>query len=354
MTERRRELENLRRQLAEGDAEILRVLLRRAKLARQIGELAQGSAASAVGEHELLRSLEQMAADELPPEVVTDVFRAIHAATAPLERPARVAFVLPEGGFCQLAAQQRFGLGANFMAVESPELAIEEVRRRRADLAVFAFESSLEGPLQASVEALSATEMSLSAKIELAAVRSVMSKAGNLAEIQKLYCYGPDRLACQRYVASLENVAIVDVRSPWVACQMCLEDPTGAAIVPQAAGERAGLGVLQTNVSDRADLRIRYAVASARPSHRSGADTTAIIFGVHDQPGALFDVLRHFAERGINLKTLQSRPANGDSWNYVFYVEVSGHVTDRALVTALEEIKRQTRLLKVLGSFPSC
>ena len=54
------------------------------------------------------------------------------------------------------------------------------------------------------------------------------------------------------------------------------------------------------------------------------------------------------------MQALQSLPIEGESWNYLFYVEVSGHVTDRAVVTALEEVKRHTRLLKVLGSFPSC
>jgi chorismate mutase/prephenate dehydratase len=74
---------------------------------------------------------------------------------------------------------------------------------------------------------------------------------------------------------------------------------------------------------------------------------------VNDEPGALFDVLKHFAERGINLKTIQTQPMSGEDWNRLFYIEVSGHVTDRAVITALEEIKRQAKLLKVLGSFPS-
>jgi chorismate mutase / prephenate dehydratase len=86
---------------------------------------------------------------------------------------------------------------------------------------------------------------------------------------------------------------------------------------------------------------------------RSGHDTTCLLFSVDDSPGALFDVLRHFAERGINLKRLQSRPVHGAGWDYLFYVEVSGHITDRAVVTALEAVKRATKYLRVLGSFPS-
>jgi chorismate mutase/prephenate dehydratase len=97
---------------------------------------------------------------------------------------------------------------------------------------------------------------------------------------------------------------------------------------------------------------MRFAIASARPAMRSGNDVTCILFSVDDQPGSLFGVLRHFAERGVNLKKLQSRPVSHPSWDYVFYVELGAHVTERPVVTALEAIKRTTKYLKVLGSFP--
>ncbi|HMJ54835.1 MAG TPA: prephenate dehydratase domain-containing protein [Polyangiaceae bacterium] len=354
MTDRRRELEDLRRQMAEADADILLGLRRRARLARRVGELGQPPSSTAAMEREQLAMLEQMAGDELPLEVMRSVFREIHAATSSLERPARVVYVGPEGGFCHLAAQLHFGAGATFAVVEWPEIAIDEVRRRRADFAVFPFESSMEGPLPASVGALSASELSLSAKIEVAARLSLMSKTGVATEIQKVYAHATDRAASQKCLAELPDAVVVDARSPMQACQMCLEEPGGAAIVPQATGERAGLVVVQLDVSDRADLRVRYGLASTRPSQRSGSDTTGLLFALHDEPGALFDVLKHFAERGINLKTIQTQPMAGESWNRLFYVEVSGHVTDRAVITALDEIKRQTKLLKVLGSFPSC
>jgi chorismate mutase/prephenate dehydratase len=304
-------------------------------------------------EREQMAMLEQMAGDELPIEVMRSVFREIHAATSSLERPARVAYVGPEGGFCHLAAQLHFGAGATFAIVDAAEVAIDEVRRKRADFAVFPFESSTEGPLAASVGALSASELALSAKIEVAARLSLMNKSGPGAEIQKVYAHAADRIASQRCLAELPGAVVIEARSPAAACQMCLEDPTGAAIVPQATGERAGLAVVQLNVSDRADQRVRYGLASARPSQRSGTDTTGLLFAVNDEPGALFDVLKHFAERGINLKTIQTQPMSGEDWNRLFYIEVSGHVTDRAVITALEEIKRQAKLLKVLGSFPS-
>ena len=63
-------------------------------------------------------------------------------------------------------------------------------------------------------------------------------------------------------------------------------------------------------------------------------------------------MLKHFAERGITVKKLHSRPVRRETWSYVFYVEIAGHVSERLVVTALEAVKRSTKYLRVLGSFP--
>jgi chorismate mutase/prephenate dehydratase len=115
-------------------------------------------------------------------------------------------------------------------------------------------------------------------------------------------------------------------------------------------------------VGDDAE-RVRYAIVGSRPSARTGDDATACVFSVNDAPGALLDVLKLFAERSINLRKIQSRPSHGvhdhrlaqehDDWTYLFFVEVSGHVTDRPLVSAFEDVRHKTRFFKVLGSYPS-
>ena len=97
---------------------------------------------------------------------------------------------------------------------------------------------------------------------------------------------------------------------------------------------------------------MRYAILSRLPAPRSGTDATALLFSVHDHPGALHDLLQHFKERNCNLRRIQSRPVPGEGWEYLFYVEVSGHTTDRALVAALEGVKREAKTLKIIGSFP--
>src|SRR5262249_7330761 len=125
-----------------------------------------------------------------------------------------------------------------------------------------------------------------------------------------------------------------------------------AAIVPTGCMGANELRVARENIGDEGEVRIRYGIVSRLPAPRSGTDATVLLFGVHDRPGALHDVLLHFKERNCSLRKIQSHPVPGERWEYVFYVEVSGHMTDRPLVAALEGVKRDAKMLKIIGSFP--
>ena len=102
---------------------------------------------------------------------------------------------------------------------------------------------------------------------------------------------------------------------------------------------------------DDGDERVRYAMVGTRPSSRTGSDFTAIVFAVNDSPGALHEILRQFAERGVNLTKIQSRPTLGENWQYVFFIEVEGHATDRQVIGAIEDVRRLSKFFKVLGSY---
>jgi len=341
--------------MADLDVEILRVLERRARLAREVGAL-RGPGAVSLPSHEQdqIHAVEALAQEELPPGALASVLREVHSATLAFEQPLRVAYVGPEGGFGELAARKELGAGATLVPVDGSAEAFEEVVRKRADYAVVPYESSSEGLIQSTIVALTEAELMLVAVTELEVVLSLMNKTGNLADVEKLYAHPAHRNAAQKHIAAkLPKATLVEVRSAKLACELAFEDHGAATLVPERIGLDHGLVPIESNIGDVADLRLRFGIASTRPTSRTGSDTTALVFSVHDQPGSLFDALSHFAERGLNLRTIHSRPMPGEKWAYLFYVEVNGHLSDRPIVTALEAVKRQARFLKVLGSYPS-
>jgi chorismate mutase/prephenate dehydratase len=146
---------------------------------------------------------------------------------------------------------------------------------------------------------------------------------------------------------------VLEVKTPFAGASLAAEDHGAGVICPEVVGSRAGLEVARRNILDQGSGRVRYAVAGTRPAGRTANDVTALVFSLRDAPGALLDALQQFAERGVNLTKIQSRPMPGQEWAYLFFAEVAGHFTDRPLVAVFEELKRSTRFFKVLGSYPT-
>ena len=350
--DQKRALAELREKIAKLDLELVERLGTRARLSREIHVLAESEASVDVGEEEWLARLEAASNGELPRDSLRAIFRQIRAAARALEQPVKVAYVGPEGGFCHQTASGYFGSTASLASSATAVEALEEVARGRSAFAVFPFESSVDGLVQGSVTALAETDLVLVGERSLPATYHLMSAGAALGEIDKVYATAVAHAGCQRFIdQELPRATVIDVRSPVVASQLAREEKTAAAIVPEPTGRAQNLELVRANVGDASDLKFRYGIAGSRPAIRSGNDVTCLLIGVDDSPGSLFGVLRHFAERGINLKKLQSRPVQRENWDYVFYVEIGGHITDRPVVTALESIKRHTKYLKVLGSF---
>jgi chorismate mutase/prephenate dehydratase len=368
VTDRKRDNEELERQLEAADLEILAALEKRAKLAREAGEKRKGEspAASPLGERARLDALLTRAQGDLPEGDARAIFQLIYASVAPLET-ARAVFVGPEGGIANLAARMRFGASSAFASSENVQAAVEEVVRGRADFALVPLETKSMGPVQATIEALRSSDLKIVGSLEMPVALDLMNRTGNAADIEKVYATTADRALATRVLgspggtqggsslappsSSRAQLQVLEVKSPLVACQFAKEDHGAAALVAESVGAAAGLLVARRSIGDVPDDRVRFAVVGARPPARTGEDATALVFSVEDSPGALLQVLSQFSERGINVIKIHSHPVPGAGWSYLFFVEVWGHATDRSLVTAFDEVRRRTKIFKVLGSY---
>jgi chorismate mutase / prephenate dehydratase len=349
----RRSSAELRQEIAKLDREILERLEARARASKEIRARAESEPVPDVTDRDALQALGAAATGDLPAEALHAIFSTIRASGRALEQTPRVAYLGPEGGFCHVLGRAHFGAGGSFIECPSVREALEEVARGRAACAVFPFESSTDGLVQASVTALTDTELVIVGARTQPMTFQLMGRAASLADLEKVYTTPMGHAACQRFLDSeLPRVSVIDVRSMKVAAELAQEDESSGAIVPEPTGSEQGLVLLRENVGDVAESKMRYAIAAPRPASRSAADVTCLLFAIDDKPGSLFDILKHFAERGINLRRLHSRPAGREPWDYVFYVEIGGHATDRSVITALEAVKKSTRYLRVLGSFP--
>ena len=355
MTDHKREVEELRVELGRIDGQLLAALEKRAKTSRRIGELRKGQPAQLpLTDRAQIATLLARASGDMPVEDLRVILAQVYASCLALELPVKVAYLAPEGGFAHAAARARFGAGAALSATDTASAALEEVASHRAEFAVVPIETTTEGPVQSTISALLATELKIVAEAELPSDLCLMNRTGNEADVEKVYATAADHARAQKAIAGLSRKpSVYDVKTPLMACQLAAEDHGAAALAAEVFGAEHELTVARPGMVEGGAERVRYAIVGARPGGRTGDDATACVFSVNDAPGALLDVLKLFAERGINLRKIQSRPAPGEEWTYLFFVEVGGHATDRPIVSAFEEVRQKTRFFKVLGSYPS-
>lgn len=352
----RQKLDELRRLLGDIDREILRAVERRARLAQEMAKLRTGTARFAPlsdGTH--LNALEQAVTPPFPVSAVRPIFSAIDAVCRGFEAQPRVLYCGPEGDFGWMAAHAHFGAWAEYLRAEgSISSVVGDVARSRADFAVVPFESLKEGVIFPAVQAIASADLKIVGEREMHVALLLVNASGNAEEAEKIFVSPSDHLSCMGYLeATHPKAAVINVRSPQAAFARLLEEPrASAAIVPRGLSLPENLRIARDNVGDEGEARVRYGVISKLPAPRSGADATAMLFTLRERPGALHDVLHHFKERSCNLRRIQSLPVPFGDWEYMFYLEVEGHITERPLVSALEGAKQEAKMFKLLGSFP--
>lgn len=139
-----------------------------------------------------------------------------------------------------------------------------------------------------------------------------------------------------------------------------------AAILSPRAATAFGLEILANDVQGAANNRTRFLVI-ARPdgagaAHRAAAAPaaadrpgtswrTTLVFAVRNEPGTLLRALRAFADRGVNLSSLESRPSRTAAWEYVFWVDIDASASEPACAAAIEELRSEATMVRVLGSY---
>ncbi len=114
-----------------------------------------------------------------------------------------------------------------------------------------------------------------------------------------------------------------------------------------------GLATVEAAIEDRRDNTTRFLVIGRDPPPPSGNDLTSAVFSVRkDESGALHRLLEPFAEHGVNLTAIQSRPMKGRSFEYLFLLDIEGHRGEAAVARALAEASARAFWSKLLGSFP--
>lgn len=351
-----KEIDTLRGEIDRVDEEILKLLNKRAALAIEVGKFKKEKKVqphAPLREREIYSRLEQTNPGPFPNEALRAVFREIISASLSLEGPLTVAYLGPKATFTHMACMQQFGMSATYVPVDSIKEVFSEVERGLVDYGVVPIENSTEGVVNHTLDMFVDSSLKIYGEILQEVVHHLISKSGKSEDVKKIYSHPNAIGQCKGWLEkNLPHSPLVEVYSTARAAELCVEDPTAAAIASELAAQIYGLSIVKRRIEDYPHNYTRFLVISQKSPERSGKDKSSIMLSIKDRVGALYDLLRPFASHGINLTKIESRPSRRKPWEYIFFVDLEGHVEDEKIKKVLDDVKGRCLFLKILGSYP--
>lgn len=350
------ELGDWRKRIDEIDEQILRLLIERAKLARQIAFIKKQNDLPLYHperEGAILARLIVMPHEPLPDQAVKAIFREIVSACRATARPPRVSFLGPMHSFSHLACEEHFGTFVETMPKPTITDVFREVERGNADFGIVPAENVAEGAVGDTLDAILQTPLKIVAEVLLEVNLCLLSKAPSLSDILRVYSREIALAQCKHWLqTNLPSAEQISVSSTSEGAGRAAKETDAAAIGPRRAADAYGLQVLAERIQDVPFNLTRFWVLGKRMPAPSGCDKTTIAFSVPHRPGTLYQSLGALSRHRINLTMIASRPVRHAPWEYVFFADFQGHVQDEPVKEALRELASECLFLKVLGSYP--
>jgi len=346
-----------RQKIDEIDGKLLALLNDRARVVLEVGKIKRDRKAELYAparEQAIYVRLTGLNQGPFPNEAVRSVFREIISASLSLEGPLKVAYLGPEATFTHMACTQRFGFSVSALPVESIKSVFDEVERGRVNFGVVPIENSNEGVVNHTLDMFIDSPLKIFGEILLEISHNLLSKTGKIEALKRVYSHPHAFAQCKVFIETrLPGVEVVEVSSTAKAAELAQEDPTAGAIASELAARLYDLVIIQKKIEDNVNNFTRFLVISPQTHAPTGKDKTSLLFSVQDKPGILYEVIRPFSRAKINLTNIESRPSKRKAWEYIFYVDMEGHIEDKKIRKVIKGLKAGGITLKVLGSYPS-
>ncbi|NPA58204.1 MAG: prephenate dehydratase [Aquificae bacterium] len=357
--EANRELERLRQEIDRIDEEILKLLNRRARLAKQVGSIKKKNRLPIYvpsREQKIFERLEKLNRElggDFPTDYIRPVFREIISACRSTEESMKVAYLGPKATFTHLAAMEHFGQAVEHIPVSTIKDVFDEIIKGKADYGVVPVENTIEGIVNYTLDLLVDYPLKITGEVILEISLHLIGINPNKEEISKVYSHRHAFAECRDWLSkNLPQAQQIEVDSTAKAAEIAKDDYEAAAVASEAAANIYGLHIIERKIDKHPQNYTRFLVIGKEELPPSGNDKTTFVFSLKNEVGALYKTLEPLYKHGINMTKIESRPSRKEAWDYVFFTDIEGHVSDEKIRKALKELEEKTPFFKILGSYP--
>ena len=339
------------------DEKIQSLITERAKIAEAVAIAKQDVGNTvfyrAEREAQVLRNVMARNEGPLSNEEMARLFREIMSACLALERVMKIAFLGPEGTFTQAAALKHFGHSVQTLPMTTIGDVFREVESGNSSYGVVPVENSTEGVINYTLDEFMVSSLNICGEVDLRIHHSLLGNVESISDVKKVYSHRQSLAQCRKWLdTNLTNVEQIDVSSNAEAARLASKEKNAVAIAAETAAAIYKLKTIATNIEDEPDNTTRFLIIGKRGVAASGVDKTSLLLSANNKSGSLYAMLEPLAKNDISMTRIESRPSREGMWNYVFFIDIEGHVEDSNVAKAIAELKQAASVVKVLGSYP--
>lgn len=269
-------------------------------------------------------------------------------------RNARIVFQGAEGSYSQAAMQQYFGDHINSCHVDTFRDAMGAIEEGSADFAVLPIENSTAGIVSEIYDLLVEFENYIVGEQIIPIEHCLMALPGTkLTDIKTVYSHPQSLMQSARYLQDHPDWKQVSMKNNAFAAKKVMDDQdrAQAAIAGAYAAKVYGLEVLEQGINDSTSNSTRFIIVSNQKIFKKDANKISICLEIPHRSGSLYHILSHFIYNHLNMTKIESRPIEDRNWEYRFFIDFEGNLSQSAVKNALRGLREETRNMKILGNY---
>jgi chorismate mutase / prephenate dehydratase len=337
------------------DAQIVKLLNERTKHVLEIGAIKLKQREEIYAPHReraVLQRIAKLNGGPITDDSLKAIYREVMSSALALEKSMNIAYLGPEATFTHQAAIQRFGSSLRYAPQKTIADVFSEVAKGRADYGVVPIENSTEGVVTHTLDMFVDSDLKVVSAIVLPISHCLVSRCQR-KDIKKLFVHPQTLAQCRSWIhKNFPHAELIETSSNARSAERAATERNSGAIAGLLAAETYRVPVLEHDIQDNSANATRFLVLGRKCPPATGRDRTSLMLSIRDEVGALHKALAPFRRHRINMTKIESRPSKRKVWEYYFFVDCDGHMSDRKVAKAIAQLEEQCSYVKVLGSYP--
>ena len=259
-----------------------------------------------------------------------------------------------KGSFSEEAMISFFGENNKSLNYEKFEDVFISLKNDEIDYGILPFENSCTGAITSVYDLISKYGFYIVGEECIKINQNLVGvKGATVDDIKEVYSHPQGFEQSKNFLRNHEDFKLIYFYNTAISAKHVskLNDKSKAAIASSRAAKIYNLDILAKNIHDNNNNHTKFVIISKNLQSSKESNKITVSFSLENRAGSLYNLLGHFVKNNLNMIKIESRPSNGELWEYVLYVDLEGNINDEKVKNAIKLIKEETRYFKLLGCY---